>query len=116
MLGTMKQPISTADLPSRGTRGAKRRAWAVSKSAPRLLARSLGMNAVIAAFALVLIGLVWAAVIATVQFEREEAIDNAITQNSNLAKAFEEQTIRTIKGIDAAALFIAREYVRLGTK
>ena len=60
----------------------------MSKSARHWLARSVGMNSVIAGFGLALIGLVWGAVIATVQFERQEAIDNAITQNSNLARAF----------------------------
>jgi diguanylate cyclase (GGDEF)-like protein/PAS domain S-box-containing protein len=107
---------STADPSSRSARADGRRRWVTGTSAWRWFTRRFDANAVIALFALALIGTVWGAVIVTVQFERQETIDNAIRQNSNLAMAFEEQTIRTIKGVDAAALFIAREYARLGTK
>jgi hypothetical protein len=72
----------------------------------RWLKLRLGMNAVIAAFCLALVGITWSVVIAQAQLDRQKAIDNTFKQNSNLAKAFEEQTIRTLKGVDAAALFI----------
>ncbi len=75
-----------------------------------------GMNGVIAVFCVVLIAIVWTAVFAQIEIDRQTTIDKAVTQNSNLVKAFEEHTIRTIKGIDAATLFIAHEYARLGMK
>lgn len=46
--------------------------------------------------------------------EREEAIATAIKQNSNLAVAYEEHVIRTLKGLDAVTRFIRHEYERLG--
>ena len=82
----------------------------------RWLKKCGGMNIAIVAFCLVFIGAVWTAVIVQTQSDRAETIANAIRQNSNLAMVFEEHTIRTIKGVDAAALFIAHEYARLGPK
>ena len=76
----------------------------------------IGINAGIAVFCLALIAIVWGTVIAQVRFDRRVTVDNAVRQNSNLAKAFEEHTVRTIKGIDAAVMFIAHEYARLGMK
>jgi hypothetical protein len=83
--------------------------------AGRWLIRRFGMNAVIVIFCLILVAITWGAVIAQAQLDRQKAIDNAFKQNSNLAKAFEEEAVRTLKGVDAAALFIAHEYARLGT-
>jgi diguanylate cyclase (GGDEF)-like protein/PAS domain S-box-containing protein len=102
------------ELSTRPARAEAKRSWLAGKPERRWLTR-LDRNSAIAIFGLALIGVVWGGVISAVQYEREEAIENVIRQNSNLAKAFEEQTIRTIKGVDAAALFIAREYARLGT-
>jgi PAS domain S-box-containing protein len=80
------------------------------------ITRRHGINAVIAAFCLALIGIFWAAVVTLIELDRRATIENAIKQNSNLARAFEEHTIRTIKGFDAAVLFVAHEYARLGNK
>jgi len=82
----------------------------------RWLAKWGGMNIAIVGFCLLFIGAIWTAVVVQTQSERAKTIADAIRQNSNLAKVFEEHTIRTIKGVDAAALFIAHEYARLGTK
>lgn len=83
---------------------------------PRGVSLRPGTNGVIALFCVVLIAIVWTAVFAQIDIDRQTTIDKAITQNSNLAKAFEEHTIRTIKGIDAATLFVAHEHARLGMK
>ena len=82
----------------------------------RWLKRRPDMNAVIAVFCLALVVIVWSVVIAQAQLDRQKAIDNAFKQNSNLAKAFEEQTIRTLKGVDSATLFLKREYARFGNQ
>ena len=76
--------------------------------------RHVSINASIAAFCAALIGIVWSAVITQQEIGRQEAIAAAFKQNANLAMAFEEHTVRTIKGVDAAMLFLRREYARLG--
>jgi uncharacterized membrane protein YvbJ len=81
--------------------------------ARRWLTKWSRLNIAIAAFCLVLIGAIWTAVVVQTQVNRAETIANAIRQNSNLALALEEHSVRTIKGVDAAALFIAHEYARL---
>ena len=75
---------------------------------------SVGANCAIAAFSLVLIALLAAASIVQVRHEYEDVVSHAIKSNANLAIAYEEHTIRTLKTIDAAVLFLAREYARLG--
>ncbi len=72
------------------------------------------MRWVIVVFCLVLIAAVWSAVEFESRTERAQTISNAIRQSSNLAKIFEEHALRTVKGVDAAALFVAGEYARVG--
>ncbi len=74
----------------------------------------LGANCAIAAFSLVLVALLVIASIVQVDQEHEDVVAHVIKSNDNLAIAYEEHTIRTLKGIDAAVLFLAREYARLG--
>src|ERR1700738_3074825 len=82
----------------------------------RWLTTPLGINAAIGAFSLALIVAIWGAVIVQTKGERADAVSHAIKQNSNLAMAFEEHTFRTLKGIDAATMFVVHEFARLGTK
>jgi PAS domain S-box-containing protein len=97
-------------------RAAGMRSLVVDSPVGRWLKRRLGMNAVIAVFCLALVGITWSVVIAQAQLDRQKAIDNAFKQNSNLAKAYEEQTIRTLKGVDSATLFLKSEYARFGAQ
>lgn len=80
------------------------------------LAKRVGLKTVIAVFCLAFIGAVWTAVILQAKAERAQTIAEAVRHNANLVRVFEEHAVRTIKGVDAAALFIAREYASLGTK
>ena len=94
---------------------------AVARARPhaRLLARvsrRLGMHHAIVAVTLVLVGAIWAAAVWQSQRERESAIDAAYRQNSNLAIAFEEHTVRALAGVDEAVLLIAREFERYGPR
>jgi PAS domain S-box-containing protein len=75
---------------------------------------SFGANCAIAAFSLVLVALLVIAAIVQVNNEHEDVVAHVTTSNDNLAIAYEEHTVRTLKGIDAAVLFLAREYARLG--
>lgn len=65
---------------------------------------------------LALIGIVWAVAIERARFERDNTIADALRQNSNLAIAFEEHTIRTLKGVDQAVLFVKNQYDEHGLK
>jgi diguanylate cyclase (GGDEF)-like protein/PAS domain S-box-containing protein len=56
-----------------------------------------------------LLAVVWIVTLERISYEREEAIQDAIRHNSNLAVAFEEHTIRTLRGLDRVVRFIKRE-------
>jgi diguanylate cyclase (GGDEF)-like protein/PAS domain S-box-containing protein len=64
----------------------------------------------IALFSLSLIAVFWALALERIGFERAEAVAEVERQNANLALAFEEHTLRTVKAVDQAVLFIKREY------
>ena len=63
-----------------------------------------------------LIGITWAIATERVRFERAETVANAMRSNANLALAFEEQTVRTLKGVDQILLFVKHEYAEYGRK
>ena len=65
----------------------------------------MGANWAIAAFSLVLVALLIVASIVQLEHEHEDVVAHAIKSNDNLAMAYEEHTIRTLKGIDAARAF-----------
>jgi hypothetical protein len=56
-----------------------------------------------------LLAVVWIVTLERISYEREEAIQDAIRHTSNLAVAFEEHTIRTLRGLDRVVRFIKRE-------
>ena len=76
----------------------------------------LRVNFTLAFFCLALIGVVWPVTVERVRFERAETIANATRQNANLAIALEEQTVRTLKGVDLALLFVKDRYDERGLK
>ncbi len=75
-----------------------------------------GLNAVIALFTLLLLGALWGAVVTEKRAERDGIIAAANNQNTNLAIAYEEHIVRTLKRLDGALLFIRHEYQRQGGK
>lgn len=75
-----------------------------------------GLNVVIALFTLLLLGALWGVVVTEKRAERDVVIATAINQNTNLAIAYEEHIVRTLKGLDGALLFIRHEYQRQGGK
>lgn len=60
--------------------------------------------------------LVWGAVFYQANSEEKMVRDAAFTENLNLARAFEEHTIRTIKSVDQAVLFLKFQYEKYGDK
>ena len=91
-------------------------ALVAAAAACRWIKERLRVNAVIAIFGLTLIGVAFGSVIVLSRIDRQHTIDNAIRQNSNLALAFEEHTIRTLKGVDAVTLFLKRDVERRGAQ
>lgn len=75
-----------------------------------------GLNASIALFTLLLICALWSVVFLAQRAERGEVIATAVKQNTNLAIAYEEHVVRTLKVLDGALLFVRHEYRRQGGK
>lgn len=75
-----------------------------------------GMDAAIGLFSAVLIGALWAVVITEQHAGRSEVVAAAVKQNTNLAVAYEEHVVRTLKGLDGALLLMRHEYRRLGSR
>lgn len=80
------------------------------------LAVHSGLNIVIALFSAALISALWTVVIVEQRAERAAVIAEAVKQNTNLAVAYEEHIVRTLKGLDGVLLFMRHEYRRLGRK
>lgn len=80
--------------------------------------RRLGidLNVAVGLFAFLLICALWVAVFLGQREEHGEVIATAVRQNTNLAIAYEEHIVRTLKGLDGALLFARHEYQRQGRK
>lgn len=78
--------------------------------------RYANANSAIVLCCLAMLGTAWTLAIERVSFERGDTIAAAVKQNANLAIAFEEHTIRTLKGIDQAVLFVRNQYQEHGLK
>jgi diguanylate cyclase (GGDEF)-like protein/PAS domain S-box-containing protein len=90
---------------------------ALSRLAGRLrarVARVAGVETAVVAVSLALIAALWWAAVFQSDRERQQTVDAANRQNSNLAIAFEEHTVRTIRGVEEAVLLVAKEYERYG--
>ncbi|MCK6395520.1 hybrid sensor histidine kinase/response regulator [Zoogloea sp.] len=70
----------------------------------------------IVAVVVALIVLVWGAILYKTRAEEELVIQAINTANLNLARAFEEHTVRTIKSVDQAVLFLKFQYEKLGDR
>lgn len=72
------------------------------------------MRLAIYAFALVVIYLFWGAVLVLANHDRERTIADVMTSNANLARAFEEHTVRTLNAVDQLSLLIKKQYEKQG--
>ncbi|HEX2828672.1 MAG TPA: EAL domain-containing protein [Burkholderiales bacterium] len=97
-------------MPTQEPRAARQ---AVSRLAG-MLARLHGIETAVVAVSLAIIGALWWAAVFQSDRERQQVIDAAMRQNSNLVIAFEEQTVRTIRDVEEALLLLGREYERSG--
>ena len=67
---------------------------------------------VLGLFALILVGLVWTTVGLQVRSEKEQVLRDAYRDSANLVRVFEEHTVRTMKNVDQAVLFVKYQYER----
>ena len=65
---------------------------------------------------LLVLGLLWAAVLQKAQAEEEVVIRSINTETLNLARAFEEHSVRTIKSVDQTVLFLKHQYEKYGDR
>ena len=73
-------------------------------------------NFAIALFCIVVVGIAWVSRLDRVEVEQSQTVAEVMKQNANLAIAFEEHTVRTLKGIDQALLFVKHEREEPGSK
>ena len=66
-----------------------------------------------AACAAAIIG-IWLITLQRISSERSQALDAVMNSNSNLAIAFEQQVIRTLRAAEQVATFVRHQYVRQG--
>ena len=66
----------------------------------------LNLSRVIQGFAAFLVILLWGTTLYEIRAERHLAITTSYRDSANLARAFEEHTIRTLKSVDQAVLFL----------
>lgn len=67
-------------------------------------------------FAAVLLALTWSAVAWKARTEREQQLQAVVRSNGNLARAFEEHTVRTLAAVDQTVLFLKYQYERFGER
>jgi signal transduction histidine kinase len=67
-------------------------------------------------FATVLLALTWTAVLVKARTEREQQMQAIVRANGNLARAFEEHTVRTLAAVDQTVLFLKHQYERYGDR
>jgi methyl-accepting chemotaxis protein len=63
-------------------------------------------------FGMAIVGIFWIGLLYLLLVERSKSLDDAIAQGSNLARLFEENTIRLFKGVDRALLFLRLAYAK----
>lgn len=65
--------------------------------------------------AVLMLVLTWSAVYFKIRSELTQTLEAANRNNLNLARAVEEHTVRTLKSVDQAVLFLKFQYERFGT-
>lgn len=89
---------------------------ATSASQPRQPRKISSSYLVIWGFAVILLGVSWAAIFYKIHDEREVELASVYRNDANLVRVFEEHTIRTIQSIDQAMRFLKYQYERVGDK
>jgi diguanylate cyclase (GGDEF)-like protein/PAS domain S-box-containing protein len=74
------------------------------------------VSVVIALSCAALVAVIWATAVERVAYERGEAVRDAVATSSNLALAFEEQTVRALKSVEQALRFVSHQYLERGAR
>lgn len=72
------------------------------------------VNASIILYGVILIFITWLFLFLQMQSEQKMETDRSIKEVANFARAFQEHSLRTLKGADQVALFIKQQYERDG--
>ena len=114
----MNKADSSTDSGPAGAAGPRLPQRIMSSLAPigRSLASRFGASITIVAFGVVLIGLLWGAVVLKIRAEKGQEIKTVTKDTGNLARAFEEHVLRTIREADQVLLFIIDRYREHGTR
>ncbi|MGB0127221.1 MAG: ATP-binding protein [Rhodocyclaceae bacterium] len=102
-------------LPPQPTGVAETAANSTDKTTGNGPAAGRGLVWTIASFAVFMIAVLWGAAIYKIEVERNLEIEAINRENSNLTRAFEEHTTRTLKSVDQAVLFLKFQYEKVGT-
>ena len=86
------------------------KSWETRLSTPRALMM------VVLGIGISLIAGVWAAIAIYLNFEKDDAYQNAARLATNFSRTFEELTTRTVRVLDQTTVFVKREYETLGSK
>ena len=87
---------------------------AVRKSGEIDVNKGRGVYVAIGLFCVVSIATIWAYTFGDIRYDRNEAIEHELSENANLALAFEEDTKRILKNAEYALWRISDEYARQG--
>jgi len=68
------------------------------------------ISTMILLFGLILISFIWIGLLFKLQSEQEHELNHYTRETANLARAFEEHTLRTIRNADQIALFLKYQY------
>ena len=98
-------PGSAADLAAAAGGGIRERLLAGIFRVPTV---------VMGVFAAVLIAMIWVSVMLQIGSDRTRQLGDTLRDSANLVRTFEEHTVRTIKNVDQAVLFVKYQYEQLG--
>lgn len=76
---------------------------------------SRNVRIIIILFGVFLLSFLWLGLFYKIENERQIALADAFKDTANFARAFEEHTLRTIKSVDQAVLFLKHEYEKAGS-
>lgn len=76
---------------------------------------SRNVRIIIILFGVFLLSFLWLGLFYKIESERQIALDDAFKDTANFARAFEEHTLRTIRSVDQAVLFLKHEYENAGS-
>src|SRR5690348_5985732 len=88
----------------------------VQQAMARALPGPFWSSMLVLACAFVLVAVTWAVTLERIRYERQDTAEDAFRDNSNLARAIEEHTLRTLKGIAQTLRYLRHEFQEEGPR